>query len=86
MNRKQFDLFHDYKPSRCCSNCSNFYDISEEIGRKSRTLLLCDNILIRCEENTDTRIDKYFVCDLWEGLKENQNGNTKRSRKGHRTN
>jgi hypothetical protein len=66
MNRKQSNSYYNYNDAKCCNNCRKREDISEESGMKKGTLILCDNILLRCEENTNTRVDKSFVCNLWE--------------------
>jgi hypothetical protein len=65
MNRKQFEQWHDYAPSKNCANCKNSEDISEEYGKQEKTIILCDKILEFCNENTNTRVNKYFICDLW---------------------
>jgi hypothetical protein len=66
MNRKEFEQYYDYKPSKRCANCKYKYDVSLGYGKKENTIILCDKILVYCEENTNTRVDKYFKCNLWE--------------------
>jgi hypothetical protein len=68
MNRKQFEQWYDYNISKTCANCKNSEDVSEEYEKKGKTVILCDKILACCNENTNTRVDKYFICDLWEAI------------------
>jgi hypothetical protein len=66
MNRQEFEEYHNYKISKTCTNCKYNYDVSSGYGKRENTIILCDKILLYCNENTHTRVDKSFVCDLWE--------------------
>jgi hypothetical protein len=66
MTREQFEQYYNYRVSKSCTNCKYNYDVSVEYGKKENTIILCDKILAYCNENTNTKIDKYFVCHLWE--------------------
>jgi hypothetical protein len=68
MNRKQFEQWYNYKISKNCTTCKKGEDVSEEYGKKKNSIILCDSLLENCNENTNTRVDKSFICDLWEAL------------------
>jgi hypothetical protein len=68
MNIKKFEQYYNYKSSKSCANCKYNYDVSLEYGKKENTIILCDKMLVYCEENTDTRVNKSFVCNLWEAI------------------
>jgi hypothetical protein len=69
MNRKEFEQYFNYKYSKKCTNCKYKYDVSLGYGKKENTIILCDKILSYCNENTNTKIDKSFVCNAWEAEK-----------------
>jgi hypothetical protein len=68
MNRKQFELYHNYKVSKSCANCRYNYDVSLDYGKKENTVILCDKMLVLCIEYKNTRVNKSFKCDLWEAI------------------
>jgi hypothetical protein len=68
MNREQFEIYHNYKISKSCANCKYNYDVSIGYGKMQNTIILCDKILAYCNENTNTRVNKYFVCNLFEAI------------------